>query len=135
MCDAVVSYVFFFFSSRRRHTRFDCDWSSDVCSSDLATIDVRQHAHVHRAVLATLLRDPDWTARPPADRLTRLRRALEQGERPSGSPDDQAMRTLDVFKAIADCRARFGPDAIGPYIISMAQGADDVLAVLLLPRR
>src|SRR2546430_5255272 len=27
----------FFFSSRRRHTRFDCDWSSDVCSSDLNT--------------------------------------------------------------------------------------------------
>src|SRR6202034_658420 len=29
-------FFFFFFSSRRRHTRFDCDWSSDVCSSDLA---------------------------------------------------------------------------------------------------
>src|SRR5205085_6532890 len=28
-------YFIFFFSSRRRHTRFDCDWSSDVCSSDL----------------------------------------------------------------------------------------------------
>src|SRR5256886_9181086 len=28
----------FFFSSRRRHTRFDCDWSSDVCSSDLSEI-------------------------------------------------------------------------------------------------
>src|SRR6267143_6194608 len=27
--------VFFFFSSRRRHTRWNCDWSSDVCSSDL----------------------------------------------------------------------------------------------------
>src|SRR5690606_40607786 len=27
--------VFFFFSSRRRHTRFSRDWSSDVCSSDL----------------------------------------------------------------------------------------------------
>src|SRR6266480_5620500 len=26
---------FFFFSSRRRHTRLTCDWSSDVCSSDL----------------------------------------------------------------------------------------------------
>src|SRR5689334_25411807 len=26
----------FFFSSRRRHTRWNCDWSSDVCSSDLA---------------------------------------------------------------------------------------------------
>src|SRR5690606_40211216 len=28
---------FFFFSSRRRHTRFSRDWSSDVCSSDLTT--------------------------------------------------------------------------------------------------
>src|SRR2546430_7494521 len=30
--------VLFFFSSRRRHTRFDCDWSSDVCSSDLGNV-------------------------------------------------------------------------------------------------
>src|SRR5438046_4635579 len=33
-CRAVVCY--FFFSSRRRHTRLVSDWSSDVCSSDLA---------------------------------------------------------------------------------------------------
>src|SRR5256886_6062025 len=32
---SVGGRFFFFFSSRRRHTRFDCDWSSDVCSSDL----------------------------------------------------------------------------------------------------
>src|SRR5206468_8374051 len=33
---SVVFYVlYFFFSSRRRHTRSDRDWSSDVCSSDL----------------------------------------------------------------------------------------------------
>src|SRR5476649_877157 len=31
----VLLVVFFFFSSRRRHTRSLCDWSSDVCSSDL----------------------------------------------------------------------------------------------------
>src|SRR5438477_10248961 len=31
-----VMLVFFFFSSRRRHTRLTCDWSSDVCSSDLS---------------------------------------------------------------------------------------------------
>src|SRR6266511_141506 len=30
--------VFFFFSSRRRHTRFSRDWSSDVCSSDLVML-------------------------------------------------------------------------------------------------
>src|SRR2546430_5827368 len=43
-----VSLFFFFFSSRRRHTRFDCDWSSDVCSSDLAPVraafDLRRRA-------------------------------------------------------------------------------------------
>src|SRR2546430_10938153 len=35
MPDEQLLYCFFF-SSRRRHTRFDCDWSSDVCSSDLS---------------------------------------------------------------------------------------------------
>src|SRR5690606_40569401 len=30
--------IFFFFSSRRRHTRFSRDWSSDVCSSDLLVL-------------------------------------------------------------------------------------------------
>src|SRR3990167_8473759 len=32
-----LHYKKLLFSSRRRHTRFDCDWSSDVCSSDLVT--------------------------------------------------------------------------------------------------
>src|SRR2546430_9105326 len=35
VCAGLKVSCFFFFSSRRRHTRFDCDWSSDVCSSDL----------------------------------------------------------------------------------------------------
>src|SRR5689334_23423974 len=35
-------FFFFFFSSRRRHTRWNCDWSSDVCSSDLKDF-VRRH--------------------------------------------------------------------------------------------
>src|SRR5476649_3040745 len=34
VCVKVTDYLFFF-SSRRRHTRSLCDWSSDVCSSDL----------------------------------------------------------------------------------------------------
>src|SRR5690606_40905022 len=39
-----LSRSFFFFSSRRRHTRFSRDWSSDVCSSDLL-FAVRQQCH------------------------------------------------------------------------------------------
>src|SRR5690625_4146480 len=34
----------FFFSSRRRHTRWPRDWSSDVCSSDLAIVDAARSA-------------------------------------------------------------------------------------------
>src|SRR5699024_12056801 len=41
-----IRSVFFFFSSRRRHTRSKRDWSSDVCSSDLARGD-RCGAHAH----------------------------------------------------------------------------------------
>src|SRR2546427_1313144 len=37
----ILCGAFFFFSSRRRHTRFDCDWSSDVCSSDLVAHHAR----------------------------------------------------------------------------------------------
>src|SRR6516164_10916956 len=33
--NALGSTFCFFFSSRRRHTRWNCEWSSDVCSSDL----------------------------------------------------------------------------------------------------
>src|SRR2546421_3756675 len=46
-CFVVVSILprcFFFFSSRRRHTRSDRDWSSDVCSSDLEEIPARMQA-------------------------------------------------------------------------------------------
>src|SRR5689334_23882364 len=35
--------LFFFFSSRRRHTRWNCDWSSDVCSSDLVEVGDSEH--------------------------------------------------------------------------------------------
>src|SRR5207247_6947563 len=37
VCIRSCAFVFFFFSSRRRHTRSTRDWSSDVCSSDLST--------------------------------------------------------------------------------------------------
>src|SRR2546430_7054652 len=44
----------FFFSSRRRHTRFDCDWSSDVCSSDLSKDDPAGPADIVRLGAAGL---------------------------------------------------------------------------------
>src|SRR6266480_5158814 len=43
-------WCFFFFSSRRRHTRLTCDWSSDVCSSDLADGGLAPRAAEQRMV-------------------------------------------------------------------------------------
>src|SRR6476661_9837858 len=49
-----VFVFFFFFSSRRRHTRFKCDWSSDVCSSDL-TVALVGHTGAGKSTIAKLL--------------------------------------------------------------------------------
>src|SRR5260221_7956984 len=53
---SVITFIFlllffFFFSSRRRHTRSLCDWSSDVCSSDLQRPRLRRDLEfTHRRV-------------------------------------------------------------------------------------
>src|SRR5690242_21405838 len=69
--DARYIFCFFFFSSRRRHTRLTCDWSSDVCSSDLCwrqglfvaefvtpfyLLDAQAAAPAHRKPIAALAR-------------------------------------------------------------------------------
>src|SRR3989449_4125702 len=64
------SSFFFFFSSRRRHTRCSRDWSSDVCSSDLAVVAQRDSA----ALAATFL--PELRSEN-----TRLRSLLGLGTR------------------------------------------------------
>lgn len=100
----------------------------------LAGLDVRQDALVHREVVARALGDVHWDRREPAQRLRRVVACLEArtpAPRLQGEGDEQ---TLEVFRAIGDLRARHGEAAVGPYIISMAQGADDVLTVLLLAR-
>src|SRR5882672_11809668 len=48
--DSDGKWLFFFFSSRRRHTRSLCDWSSDVCSSDLADPQVGCVSGVYRVI-------------------------------------------------------------------------------------
>src|SRR5690606_39298947 len=64
---ARVHLPFFFFSSRRRHTRFSRDWSSDVCSSDLhlaaRLADGLEHA---RKELLAVLQQLEMVARHPA---------------------------------------------------------------------
>src|SRR6266481_6611494 len=69
----------FFFSSRRRHTRWNCDWSSDVCSSDLQRIWVMDRGIPTDAVLAEMRQaDPpvSYLVGTPKGRLSKLEKAL-----------------------------------------------------------
>src|SRR5438034_9779347 len=50
-------FFFFFFSSRRRHTRSLCDWSSDVCSSDLTLVIAHRPATIALADRVAVVED------------------------------------------------------------------------------
>jgi phosphoenolpyruvate carboxylase len=100
----------------------------------LATLDVTQHAHVHDQVIAQGLSIPDWPSLAPEERLRQLRDLLARDQGPTSAFDATGRRCLWVFEAIAQARHKFGGRAIGEYIVSGAQGPEDVLAVLLLAR-
>jgi len=99
----------------------------------LARLDVRQDARVHASALEAALGP---LAEDPAGRARQLA-AFASGSQalpPVTRDDDALARTLAVFATLADSRGRYGPDALGLYIISMAASAADVLAVLALAR-
>src|SRR5690606_39643326 len=62
-----------FFSSRRRHTRFSRDWSSDVCSSDLATTVVDD--------LKNLFGEVEGMSKALTEKLEALKETIERGEK------------------------------------------------------
>src|SRR5260221_9259950 len=77
----------FFFSSRRRHTRSLCDWSSDVCSSDLADNPARAEilpSPIDHALVAPVRKCP--TAKEASS--FRKDRSLNKHSWPSGRLDD-----------------------------------------------
>src|SRR5207302_2720961 len=74
-------FVFFFFSSRRRHTRFSRDWSSDVCSSDLPALPPTGPELVGVPGLCATARTTEPAAEAAECRLSNVRRrALARGE-------------------------------------------------------
>jgi len=74
-----------------------------------ATLDIRQDSEVLRRVHASLQDKPG-----------------------TDQPDPEVATNVEVFRAIRELLAQYGPAAIGPYIISMAQSVQDVRTVLHL---
>src|SRR5690606_41088484 len=98
--------ILFFFSSRRRHTRFSRDWSSDVCSSDLTpgnrgaigrpriaprfpgVTQVAGTLHARRGGVITG-RHPGWTSRVLPGRRTRSEERRVGKESSDGRTQEQ----------------------------------------------
>jgi phosphoenolpyruvate carboxylase len=93
----------------------DLRWQLETFGFHLASLEVRQHADVHRAVEA----------------------ALDRGAAPDDevAADVTAEEVLATFRAIARLQAKVGVDACHRYVISFTTSPDDVHRVLALARR
>lgn len=100
----------------------------------LASLDLRQDSATHDAAIAALLEDTAWASRSVEARTQRLHRLLLGEEAVSSAGNETSQSTLDVFRAVAALRDRYGARAFGPYIISMSRSAADALSVLALAR-
>lgn len=105
----------------------------------LASLDLRQNAAVHERVVAELLAKAgaceDYLALDEAGRRRILLAELAH-RRPLVSPivcySEETARELGVCRAAAEARARFGPAALGAYIVSNAGSVSDLLEPYVL---
>jgi phosphoenolpyruvate carboxylase len=111
----------------------------------LASLDIREDSAVHRAAVAEALRRDDFETLSEAERVALLNAALASTQAGAASAsaaevplnasrEGPLARCLAVMRTLAESRRRFGPQCLGLYIISMARGVDDALAVLYLAR-
>jgi phosphoenolpyruvate carboxylase len=91
-----------------------------------ATMDIREHSEVHHRLLSQLFSDLNPEL---------INSRLLSDEQPSTSDlDEPSDRCYKTFLAINELVARFGPEVIESYIISMTKSADDVIAAVLIAK-
>ena len=107
----------------------------------LATLDLRQNSAVHERVVAELLKvagvEADYAALSESGRVALL--TAELGGRrlltnPFAELSPETRSELEIVRAAAEARARYGPGCITGYIISKAESVSDLLEVNLLLR-
>jgi phosphoenolpyruvate carboxylase len=90
----------------------------DTFGFHLQTLDIRQHARVHRKAVAELAK---------AASLNR-----DSGLELPPTPSEQTASLLETLRAVAELKRRFPPQAVGYYVISGAQSAEDILQTVWL---
>src|SRR5690606_40650195 len=93
---------FVFFSSRRRHTRFSRDWSSDVCSSDLDAAAAAQIAEVFTEVVVARAFSEEAVELLTRKKNIRLLRA------PAWAPAELELKPIDRKSVVQGQRERVG---------------------------
>ena len=104
-------------------------WRAKSFGFHLATLDVRQDSGVHAEAIGAAIGDAQFAVRPVGERVGLLERILSSTPGAAGGGE-----TLAVFRTLAGARRQYGPNALGPYIVSMSRSAADALAVLALAR-
>ncbi len=106
----------------------------------LATMDIREHSARHERAVAEVLAVagvcPGYAELPPGEQAAVLARVLAPsgwtGGHAASALSPEASEVLEVFGVIAWAQRELGAEAVGPYIISMSHGVEDVLEVLFL---
>ncbi|WP_010496779.1 phosphoenolpyruvate carboxylase [Paenibacillus elgii] len=104
----------------------------------LASLDVRQHSKEHEAAMTEILAKmsicSDYGALPEEQKIKLLTDILND-PRPITSPylhySESTQECLDVYRVIQKAQQEFGRSCITSYLISMTQGASDLLEVLV----
>lgn len=106
----------------------------------MVTLDIRQHSGVHERAVAELFEVAgigDYLAMSEAERIEVISEHIAS-TRPIRNPyhtySDETTEALSVFDVIREGHRKFGPACIQDYLISMAEGASDLLEVLLLAK-
>ncbi len=108
----------------------------------LATLDIRQNSAFHDAAIEGLLRAAgfartDYAAWSEQDKREFLERELATPRPFTGTHTvlrDEALVVVGLFRMLRDSLSRFGPQGIGPLIVSFTRSVNDLLAVYLLAR-
>ncbi len=109
---------------------------------ELAALDLREHSRVHEAAVADLLRyagvTDDYEGLSEDERVDLLAAELTS-KRPLAPPDaplaEETTRALAFLRVFKRVQHRFGPGATGGYVVSMTEGASDVLEPLVLAKQ
>lgn len=114
---------------------------ANVFGVNVARLDIRQFSDYHDAALAEIFAKlgiaANYAEMSPAQRAEILTRQLAKEIPDFGRPNDYSQPTselLQLFRVLSRAVELYGPEMIGPYIISMTTGVDDVLSVLLLAK-